>query len=167
MDVTWYSIRCDKKLARYRRFTTRCTPNTSNYSLLYRQFLYKVIITILCRTNQSRHARCRVDHFYPCYTIEGITWEIERSSSRVESSRGEAKVFHRGWVKKERKRRGNVASVGRSSHESLLRSIALHPILQGLVGGGKVHHGLGESWVREKCMARCTTLGTPRSRLLT
>lgn len=71
----------------------------------------------------------------------------------VESSRGEAKVFHRGWVKKERKRRGNVASVGRSSHESLLRSIALHPILQGLVGGGKVHHGLGESWVREKCMA--------------
>lgn len=99
---------------------------------------------------------CRVDHFYPCHTIEGITWEIERSSSRVESSRGEAKVFHRGWVKKERKR-GNVASIGRSSHESLLRSIALHPILQGLIGGGKVHHGLWESWVREKCMARCTT----------
>lgn len=80
-----------------------------------------------------------------------------RSNDRwVESSRVEAKVFHRGWVKKERKR-GNVASIGRSSHESLLRSIALHPILQGLIGGGKVHHGLWESWVREKCMARCTT----------
>lgn len=147
--------RLRQRTREYHRFTTRCTPNIGNYGLSYRQFLYKVMITILCRTNQSGHATCQVDHFYPCYMIEGITWEIE---SRQVLQRGVERKR-----RKERQRRVGRPIESRELHDPLC-SITLHPRIriQGLLLGVLKFTTVSESRGCEKCMARCTTIGMPR-----